>query len=221
MQAEFTLELGAESPCLELPWAAHDGSSRFYDLRAQPELLLQIGAAAEHTVLGEFLATLNMPHGARLLGNDAENVPTAPNANGSTSPVLTAKCDTWTSSEIYPEEEVFGAAMKFASYVDLFFTAEAARFDFAEHERFAQRLCALLGRAPEIAASAELFLRRCYYHRGGIESESDPGFYLTLYVTGFGDEPSEAELRWSIAMKVVQNAILQLGAMERFSEAGA
>ncbi len=47
--------------------------------------------------LGEFLAAVNSP----------------------ASILETAKCDAWSSTEINPEEEIFGAACKFGSYVDL------------------------------------------------------------------------------------------------------
>ena len=92
--------------------------------------------------LGEFLAAMNSPAGI----------------------LETAKCDTWSSTEINPEEEIFGAAYKFCSYVDLLFSRRASRCSFAEHEQFAKRVTQLLKRVPEIPAAAELLIRRCFYH---------------------------------------------------------
>ena len=47
MHVDFSVELGAEDDCLELPWASPDGALRYYDLRRQPELLEPPKAAAE------------------------------------------------------------------------------------------------------------------------------------------------------------------------------
>ena len=204
MQADHAIELGRDDPALELPWAAEDGGTRYLDLRAQPELLLELPEAAANRELAEFLTALNGAHSA----------------------FLTAKCDTWFSRELAPEEEIFGASVKFASYVDLCFVDPAQRFALKPHQEFAAGICRLLNAAPEVGASAELAVRRCYYRsaqaaiaedRGGeaprpAAYESDEGMYITLYVSGFGDEEEEARLRWSIGLKLVQNAILQVGA---------
>ena len=119
----------------------------------------------------------------------------------------TAKCDTWSSTEINPEEEIFGAAYKFGSYVDILFSQEASRCSFAEHEQFAKRITQLLKRVPEIPAAAELLVRRCFYHVGG---ETCEGFYITLYLFGYGDDEAQARQRWAIALKLVENAIRQV-----------
>ena len=44
MEADFAVELGAEDETLELPWAA-EGGPRYFDLKRQPELLLEIDEA--------------------------------------------------------------------------------------------------------------------------------------------------------------------------------
>ena len=137
--------------------------------------------------LGEFLSKVNSPP----------------------SPLETAKCDVWPSTEINPEEEIFGATHKFGSYVDLLFSDEAKRFSFPEHEQLAKRLTQLLQRAPEIAAAAELLIRRCYYtDEEGIRD----GFYITFYLFGYGDDETQSRQRWAIGLKLVQNAIRQLSA---------
>ncbi len=118
----------------------------------------------------------------------------------------TAKCDAWSSTEINPEEEIFGAAVKFGSYIDLLFTQESSRSSFEEHEQFAKRVTQLLKRVPEIPAAAELLIRRCFYH---VEDEVQEGFYITFYLFGYGDEESQARQRWAIALKLVENAIRQ------------
>jgi hypothetical protein len=123
----------------------------------------------------------------------------------------TAKCDVWLTDELTEEEEVFGATWKFGSYVDLLF-ADDTRFDFPKHEAFAAAASKLLGRAPEISAAAEFVVRRCYFHGDG---EPRAGFYLTFYLYGYGDDEDQARQRWAIALKVVQNALIQLSVASR------
>ena len=187
MEADFAVELGASDETLEFPWAAADGSLRHYDLKRQPELLPEIEEARRELELGEFLATLNAP----------------------SSILETVKCDAWASSEISPEEEIFGAACKFGSYVDWLFSQEGSRFSFAAHEQLARRVTQLLKRVPEIPAAAELMIRRCFYHSvNGIQS----GFYMTFYLFGYGDDEAQARQRWAIALKLAENALRQVSA---------
>ena len=121
----------------------------------------------------------------------------------------TAKCDAWSSTEIDPEEEIFGAACKFGSYVDLLFSDSESRFAFDEHEKLAKQVTQLLKRVPEIPAAAELIIRRCFYHLGDAVRD---GFYITLYLFGYGDDDPQARQRWAIALKLVENALRQVAA---------
>jgi len=184
MEADLAVELGPDDETLEMPWAGGGGGPRYYDLKRHPELLPEIEEARRACELGEFLKVIN----------SAE------------STLETAKCDVWSSAEIGPEEEIFGAALKFGSYVDLLFSEEHARFSFLEHEQFARRLAQLLKKAPEMAASAEFLVRRCNYHVG---EEVRDGFYITFYLFGYGDDEALARQRWAIALKLVENAIRQ------------
>jgi hypothetical protein len=141
MHADFSLELGRDDPALEMPWSSDDPQVRYYDLRNHPELVCQIPEAIAHPELGHFLARIN--------------------AAG--SPLATAKCDAWSSREVAPEEEIFGDH-KFVSYIDLVFVNGTDRCSLEKHGSFAQELCQLLSQAPEIPATVELIIRRCYYH---------------------------------------------------------
>jgi hypothetical protein len=187
VEADFAVELGPEDETLELPWAAPEDGPRYCDLKKHPELFSNIEEARRFPALGQFLAVLN-----------------------STGSLFeTAKCDAWSSREIKPEEEIFGAACKFGSYVDLVFCSDAARLSLPEHERRARQLTQLLQRAPEMPSASEFLIRRCYYHLG---DEIHEGFYLTFYLFGYGDDEPEARKRWIIALKLVENAIRQLSA---------
>jgi hypothetical protein len=186
MQADYSVELGREDPALELPWSS-DGATRYYDLKRNPGLLPQIPEAARSAELNAFLTCIN--------------------AAG--FPLQTAKCDLWYSRDISAEEEMFRAARKFVSYVDLVFQADEARFVFEKHQAFAQSLCRLLQGVPEVKAAIELVIRRCYYHPEGNSEDSSDGFCITAYVSGFGDDEAEARQRWATAIALLQHALVQ------------
>ncbi len=189
MDADFSVELGADDEALELPWTSPNGGLRYYDIKSQPDLLLYVSEANHYQELGEFLSVANSPK----------------------SLFLTAKCDVWLDEELQEAEEIYGAKMKLASYVDILFadaSESGPRFEFERHERIADRLVQLLGRAPQISVAAEFIVRRCYYH---LDNEPVcPGYYLTFYCFGYGDDAEEARKRWGIGMNLVQNALIQL-----------
>jgi hypothetical protein len=185
VDADWAVELGAGDETLEMPWAAAEGGPRYHDLKRQPELLRNIEEAGRVPELAECLTAINSPVGI----------------------LETAKCDAWASSEIDFEEEIFGAAFKFGSYLDLLFTEERARFSFPEHERLAKQLTELLRRTPEIPAAAEFLVRRCHYR---YEAEMASGFYITFYLFGYGDDELRAREQWGSALKLAENALKQL-----------
>lgn len=192
MEADFAVELGADDETLEFPWLASADGPRYYDLKHHPELLVQVEEAQRVPELGEFLAAMN-----------------------AVSSILeTAKCDAWESSEISAEEEIFGAACKFGSYVDLLFSAKELRFSFPAHEQLVQRLTQLLKRVPEIPAAAEFLIRRCHFHEGTVTRE---GFYITFYLFGYADDQQHAQQQWAIGLKLVENAIRQISASSKFT----
>jgi hypothetical protein len=194
VHTDFSVELAAVDAALELPWSSPDGAQRYYDLKRRPELLLDVREAHDNRELAEFLVA----------------------TNSSLSLFETAKCDTWITDDLTEEEQIFGAAWKFGSYIDLVFSEAGPRFQFEEHEAFAARLVKLLERAPEISAAAEFIVRRCHYHRDGDpEADSDAGFYLTFYLSGYGDDEDEARRRWNVGLKLVENALVQLSAQQR------
>jgi hypothetical protein len=183
VHADFAVELGPDDETLEFPWMDESGRLRYYDLKRHPEQLRHIEEAQREPALKEFLTAIN-----------------------AASTLETAKCDAWPSTEINGEEEIFGATHKFGSYVDLLFADEQSRLDFATHEDFAQRLTALLRKVPEMPASAEFLIRRCYFR----SEPQQTGFYITLYLFGYGNDEAQAHQRWVIGSKLVENAIRQM-----------
>jgi hypothetical protein len=191
VQADFAVELGADDETLEMPWAAEDGGLRYWDLKRHPELLSKLDEVAHAPELGEFLSKVNSPQ----------------------SPLETAKCDFWSTTEINPEENIFEATHKFGSYVDLFFSDGAKRFSFPQHEQLAKQLTKLLQRAPDMPVAVEFLIRRCYYHEqeeAPGEEEIRDGFYITFYLFGYGDDEAKSRQNWVIGLKLLQNAIRQL-----------
>src|SRR5579864_5288032 len=164
MQAEFAIELAAQDEALELPWSSPGDELRYYDLKRQPELLLEVSEAFANQELGEFLSA----------------------TNSANSVFETAKCDTWLSNEIEEEERIFGTTWKFGSYVDLIFSEAEPRYLLPAHEQLARSLCELLKRAPEISCATEFCVRHCHYHKTGAAG-SRQGFCITFYLFGYGD----------------------------------
>jgi hypothetical protein len=188
MDADFLIELGREDPILDFPWTDPEGRISYFDLKRHPELLAHVEEANRFPELHEFLRTVN----------------------SAISAVESAKCDAWTSDELSPEEDFFGASCKFVSYVDLVFSSECDRQSLPSHERFARHLVELLRQTPETASSSEMGVRRAFYAAQG---ETLEGFYFTLYVSGYGDDEARARLNWEIGLRLTANAVLQLSAV--------
>jgi hypothetical protein len=218
MDADFSVELGppSEDATLELPWDSGVAQGpRYLDLKRQPELLPLMEEAVRYPELAEFLKTLN----------------------SRTSAFATAKCDVWSTDQLNEEEQIYGAEWKLGSYVDLVFAEDHARerYSYFDHEELARSLATLLKKAPELPAACEVIVRRCYYHdtpppragentvsggapstaQAGHRTQAQSGFYLTLYVFGYGDDEEAARERWAVALRLVANALLQLCAKMR------
>jgi hypothetical protein len=185
MQADFSVELGPDDDVLDFPWKDPAGRWCYYNLKDRPELLLETEEPRQFPELGEFLVTANLSAGK----------------------FESAKCDVWFTTEMNVEDEIFGAEIKFGSYVDILFSDHALRLAFEAHKKLAQSLAALLKRVPEIPAAAEFIVRRCFYSGG-----KTSGFYITFYLFGYGDDEAQARQRWGIGLKLAENALLQLSA---------
>lgn len=191
MRVDWSVEIGPESASLEVPWRSEDGRHRFLDLKANPELLLEITETIENPELAAFLAALNKPK----------------------SFLSTAKCDTWTSDsldDLEGEELEFNHSSKYASYVDVVFADMPVSLDFACHESLAKELTGLLQRAPDFAAMAEIVIRSCYFHTDTDLDHSQNGFAITLFMAGYGDDADSARKSWTIGLKLLENALRQL-----------
>lgn len=194
MQIDFSVELGADDPVLEIPWKSNDGTLYYIGLKSEPERINELAELAAFPELKPLLLNLNQRE----------------------TPLLTAKCDAWFSRDLLPEEDIFNAECKLVCYVDLVFARDESRCSFSRHEKYAKDVCAALKAYPEHEAFAELIIRRCYYKLRQFEAEgcsdSKPGeacFCFTLYVAGFGKDEAEARRRWAMALQLLQRVILQ------------
>ena len=194
MDADYSVELGAEDPTLDFPWEAPGTSLRFYSLKDHPEQLELIEEAQKYPPLYAFLKALN----------------------SDLSFFETAKCDVWVGNELSESEDIYDGRLKYASYVDLVCSGvqKPLRTDFRTHETFCSRAVDLLNRAPLENVAVEFIVRRCYFRD---KAEPESGFYITLYLSAYGDDEDQALKRWGIALNVVQHALLQVSA--RFNPA--
>lgn len=195
MDADFSIELGREDAVLDFPWTDPAGKLAYVDVKRHPEMLTQIEEAERFPDLKDFLRSLNSPR----------------------SFVETAKCDAWATTELNADEEIYGASHKFASYVDVVFSANDARQapdgpscnrqSLSDHQEFCANLVRLLRHAPETPSAVEICLRRCYF---GAPADAQEGFYCTIYISGYGDDEGRARQNWGVGLKLTANAILQI-----------
>jgi hypothetical protein len=183
MQVESSVELGRDDPTLAIPWSDPDSCLQYHNLKLEPSFLAKISEATVFPELREFLLRINSPE----------------------SPFESAKCDVWSTSELQPEEKILGEPWKFAVYVDVLFTDSVARESFPDHERFLKTLAASLKSEPEILASIEFILRRCYDHR---DERLREGLYFTTYVSGYGAGEPEARANCSASLARVSRSLL-------------
>ena len=216
MDADWSVELGADDGALEFPWASPDGTQRYIDLQRQPELLREIPEAARFPELGEFLLAINT----------------------ASAPWLTAKCDIWMEGICGTEAPSLGAAgygaaetvpfqsagfaLKLCSYVDLVFREGDTRFSFARHEQWVKSAARGLSGDDELPVVCEFIVRRCWYHpevstlrefddTSSPDGENPlPGFYVTCYLFGYGDDEAQTRTRWAAGLRRVTAVLTAL-----------
>ena len=178
MDADWSVELGADDPALEFPWTSTDGTQGYIDLSNDSGGLGRIPEAKQYRPLWSFLLGLN----------------------GKTSPWLTVKCDAWMDNEVGEYTDPYPINWRMASYVDLIRRDESQRLSFEQHERWVKKGVERLRRFPNAPYSCEFIVRRCYYHTEEDAEDLTPGLYLTVYVFGYGDTKCHAESSWKAGL---------------------
>jgi hypothetical protein len=171
MEADWSAEIGPNLPIIDADWPG------FVELRDHPEALLQIPEAAPFEALREALTALNAPD----------------------SPLMTAKCDTWTLSpdELYPSEFDFPpaeASTGMACYIDILLRDLDGCKSFACHEGWARDAVLRLRTLPISHGRVDLVIRSA--QRGG-----QPGFGITLYAAGCGPDTAAAQAAWEAVVR--------------------
>lgn len=202
MDADYSVELGPTAPALEIPWHDPEGQLHYVNLRdgsGTTERNVErnvernterIPEAQQFPALRRFLIDLNSPQSAW----------------------QTAKCDVW-SSNTETAENLYGAGFSQCCYVDMVFAEQAAaiRGSLEVHQRLAKEIAQRLEADEALPATAEIVVRRCYFHsRKDIAlEESEAGYCLTMFFTGFGESAKEAEQSWERAMELGAKCWLQ------------
>lgn len=192
MDADWSVELGADDPALEFPWSSPDGIQQFVDLSLQPEAIVALPEVAQYPELTKVLSVMN----------------------GTLSPWLTAKCDVWADEDLGEAEEIYDAHLKVCSYLDLVRRNESERFSFEQHETWVKSAASSLqtvGTDDPIAC--EFIVRRCWYRPDSCpHDEPEPGLYITLYVFGYGDDEARARAIWAEGLTRATGVLLDLRA---------
>jgi hypothetical protein len=151
MEADWSVEIGADLPVIAVPWEG------FIDLRRAPSLANSLEETATAPALAQALGTLN----------------------AATSPVFTSKCDLWllTPDDIDPLE--FGASREqaqqgIACYIDVVARDAGVFASFAAHEAWVRAATAEL-------CAIELPQARLDYVVRASSVDDFEGFAVTLY----------------------------------------
>jgi hypothetical protein len=196
MLSEWTAECSHDAPTLIVPWSENPSDPetgvRFFDLRTNPYDIAEIPEAEHNPTLARTLRALNATR----------------------SPFLTAKCDTWSLSNVerpddldtlrlelmLPEEDT---AYGFGSYIDLLWRERSV---FASAHQQQDRLDRIVRRAQRLEhpqAALSCVLRPALLDLNGPLE----GFAFTLYVTALGSEPDAARHNWELALDDITNLL--------------
>lgn len=189
MDADWSVELGHDDPSLEFPWSSPNGTQGFVDLTQRLEAVDEIPEAAQYPELARFLLELN----------------------GKFSPWLTAKCDVWIENELGEAEGIYDAKLKMCSYIDLIRSNESECFSFEQHEQWVKSASAILSNIGPHPIACELIVRRCWYRANSSSDDGPiPGFYITLYLFGYGNDEAQARARWRGGLTRVSGVLITL-----------
>ena len=173
MDADWSVELGAEDAALEFPWASPDGKLTYVDLSKDLRDLSRISEAVRHPALRGLLIGIN----GNLMPSGWQSV----------------KCDAWLDKEVSQYAGPEQVQWRMASYVDVIRREAGERFSFERHEAWVKAVAQRLRHYPAAAYSCELVVRRCYYRLEEDPEDSAVGFCVTVYVFGYGDTEEHTE----------------------------
>jgi hypothetical protein len=170
VEADWSVEVGADLPTIDVPWEG------FIDLRREPALLSNLDEAASCATLAQVLVMLN--HGD--------------------SPVFTSKCDHWRLAENEIDPLEFDAAEEeamvgVACYVDIIARRESLFISFAAHETWVRRATQEMREIKVRGSHVDLVVRPATVDEKG-------GYALTLYVASCGSSENDAHSIFPLAL---------------------
>lgn len=182
MEADWSVEVGADLPTIDVPWEG------FIDLRHDPSLVSNLDEAASSATLAQVLVMLN--------------------ERG--SPVFTSKCDLWLLAEDEIDPLEFdaageGAMVGVACYVDIVARRESLIMSFPAHETWVRRATEEMRRIKMRRSRVDLVVRPATV------DESD-GYALTLYVASCGATGNDAYGIFQMALKSAATITMNLTA---------
>lgn len=225
MDADYSVELGPEAPALEIPWHDPEGRLHYVELRSDsgsmdrdilndPRLndvllnVARIPEARQFPALGRFLIAVNSAESQWQSAKcDVWPAPTSGVPSDGTYPPCVSS-----SEEAEAAENLYNRGFEQSCYVDIVLAGQAAelRFSLEVHERLARELAQLLEANAALEATAEIVVRRCYFHPDGEAEESDAGYCLTLFLAAYGSSQAEAAACWDCAMDFASGCVLKL-----------
>jgi hypothetical protein len=205
VDADYSVELGPEAPALELPWTDPEGRSHYVELRGSTGQTERNAACNPDGMADRITDTIPEARRFPALGRFLVA------ANSQPSAWQTAKCDVW-ADETDAMENLYNAGFTHGSYVDMVLAEQAAalRTSMEEHQRLAKEMAQRLEENESLEASAEIVVRRCYFHQAASPEESDAGYCLTLFLTGYGGSPVEAAECWERTLNFAAGCLLTL-----------
>lgn len=181
MEADWSVEIGAGLPVIEVDWA------EFVDLRAEPGRVSEIREAAAEPALREALALLNGPGSA----------------------VFTSKCAVWelAAAEIDPLEfdcQAEEARAGLASWIDVLARDAKAAASFEKHQMWVRLIVERLRTETVGAGRVDLVVR------AAVTKERD-AFGITLYAVGCGVDVQAAHAAWDRVLGAAVTATMTEG----------
>lgn len=197
MDADWSVECGAEDPLVVVPWANAAGAIAYIDLRSTPDSLLEIPEAAQYPAIATALQRWNQPD----------------------SPIFTAKCDVWEYPEtLFDAEDFPGFAFARGSYIDLIPNASEVFSSFTIAEAQLRRWTEAARTLIVPNARCEWTLRRAWIAMPqktsgvpNVETSYNKGFSTTLYLWGYGATAQEAATAWIQALECLLDPVLAAG----------
>ena len=181
MRVEIVQEVDAEDDKLEIPWESPtDSRLRYVDLKSNPGEIGRLEEVAKYPALSGFLRKVNSPP----------------------SSFLTAKCDVWETTELTEEERLdFQLPHKVGSYLDVLFERPEFNSSLEHHQQLGEKLKQILSRL-RVQAQMDVCVRRCLFR-----DEDRWGYYLTVFIHGYGATRAEAEEEWTRAIAAAGDAL--------------